>query len=261
MADHPNPHLARISHKHSSRFGQTVLPDDQSGRTVYEKCGLVEAGDSLQLIIREQSSLSYTLQEGSTLELIHTGSADIKVTLHARSHLKTFYVGTEGERRECRYHITLAGEEARASLLGLSMVKGTQAAHIHVEVIHQKPHTYSEQCFKSVVADSGRVEFTGLIHLCPEAQKSSAEQKSKSLLLSDKARVHTKPQLQIYADDVKATHGATVGHLDETELFYLQSRGFSLEEARKLLVHAFIKELIEKIPVSSIQQESYAITY
>ncbi len=118
--DHPNPHLE------------------------------VEAGDSLQLVYREQSSLSYTLQEGSTLELIHTGSADIKVTLHARSHLKTFYVGTEGERRECRYHITLAGEETRATLLGLSMVNRNQDAPIHVEGIHQRQHHSQQHCQTSL---------------------------------------------------------------------------------------------------------------
>lgn len=220
----------------------------------------IEAGSSSQLIVREQSSFSCTLQEGSTLELIHTDSADITVTLQASSHLKTFYAGVDGERRECCYHIILAGEKARASLLGLSIVKGTQAAHIHVEVVHQKRETYSTQNFKSVISGCGRVDFTGAVRLCPDAQKSSAEQKSKTLLLSDNARVKGKPQLQIYADDVKATHGATVGHLDEKEIFYLQSRGFSLKEARKLLVQAFIKELIEQIPVSSIQQETYEIT-
>ncbi|MBP9841882.1 MAG: SufD family Fe-S cluster assembly protein, partial [Simkaniaceae bacterium] len=123
-------------------------------------------------------------------------------------------------------------------------------AHTCVLVEHAAPHCYSNQHFKSLVRSYGKASFYGTIYVHPEAQKTDAYQLSNALLLDEKAVAFSEPNLRIFADDVKATHGATVGQLDQEQLFYLRARGLPLKEAKELLVQGFASEILGEIPCS-----------
>jgi Fe-S cluster assembly protein SufD len=123
-----------------------------------------------------------------------------------------------------------------------------------MRVDHARPHTTSHELFKGVLDERARGVFNGRIHVHPQAQKTDAKQTSRNLLLSREALVNANPQLEIFADDVKCTHGSTVGQLDELAVFYLRSRGIGLEAARSLLTYAFAADLIERTRVEPLRQ-------
>jgi Fe-S cluster assembly protein SufD len=123
----------------------------------------------------------------------------------------------------------------------------------YMRVEHASPHCDSRQLYKGVLDGRSRGVFHGRIIVHKDAQKTDAKQTNRNLLLSDQAQIDTKPQLEIYADDVKCTHGATIGQLDENAIFYLRSRGISLESARTLLLFAFTSEILERVKVEPIR--------
>lgn len=151
------------------------------------------------------------------------------------------------------YRVVLAGENAEASLNGIWMLSGNHEAHAHILMEHQAPHCRSMQFFKSVLADASRSSFEGKILVRQAAQKTEAFQLNNNLLLSDHAKADSKPNLEIFADDVKASHGATMGQLDREQLFYLRTRGYTEKAAKNLLVYGFCKEVIDLIPLPSLQ--------
>ncbi len=157
----------------------------------------------------------------------------------------------------CRfdYSIELEGENSEASLNGLAMVDKNKEAHTHVLIEHKAPHCRSFQFFKNALTDHAQSSFEGKIHVHKEAQKTDAYQLNNNLLLSPHARAHTKPNLDIYADDVKASHGATVGQLNREQLFYCQARGLPAHQSKNLILHAFCMEVANKIPISSIREK------
>jgi Fe-S cluster assembly protein SufD len=138
---------------------------------------------------------------------------------------------------------------------------GDQVADHHMLVEHAQPHCNSHEYFNGILDDRSRGVFHGRILVRPEAQKTDAKQTNKNLLLSDTATVDTKPQLEIYADDVKCTHGATVGQLEEDSIFYLRARGIGLPTARRILIHAFAGEIIERIRCEALRAELDAIIW
>jgi Fe-S cluster assembly protein SufD len=148
----------------------------------------------------------------------------------------------------------LEGEGAEATLNGLYLVNGRQLADFHMRVDHAAPHTTSHEMFKGVLDDRGRGVFNGRIHVHRQAQKTDAKQTSRNLLLSDEAMVNANPQLEIFADDVRCTHGSTVGQLDDLAVFYLRSRGIGLEAARSLLTYAFASDLVSRVRVPAVHE-------
>jgi Fe-S cluster assembly protein SufD len=148
--------------------------------------------------------------------------------------------------------VTQAGEGAEMKIDGLALVSGRQLADTHTLMDHAKPNGRSRQLHKCIVGGAAHAVFNGKVFVHEGAQLTDSGQESRNLLLSDKARVDTKPQLEIFADDVKCSHGATVGQLDAEQLFYLRSRGLPDEAARNLLTFAFGAEIIDRIPVPSL---------
>jgi Fe-S cluster assembly protein SufD len=148
----------------------------------------------------------------------------------------------------------LDGEGAECHLYGLYVADGTQHVDNHTSLDHAVPNCPSWEMYKGVLAGSARAVFNGRIVVRPDAQKTDAKQSNKNLLLSGGAVVHTRPQLEIYANDVKCTHGATIGRLDETSLFYLRTRGIGRDEARDLLIHAFADDVLGKIPIAAVRE-------
>ena len=138
-------------------------------------------------------------------------------------------------------------------LNGLYLAQGSQHIDNHTFIDHARPHGSSREFYKGVLSGRSHGVFNGKIRVRKDAQKTDAKQTNKNLLLSEEALVDTKPQLEIFADDVRCTHGATIGQLDEDALFYLRSRGLGREDARSLLIHAFASDLISRIPVVPVR--------
>ena len=147
------------------------------------------------------------------------------------------------------------GQGAECTLNGLYRGDGRRLIDNHTFIDHAVPHCASHELYKGVLGDKARGVFNGKIFVRQDAQKTDAKQTNKTLLLSDDATINTKPQLEIYADDVKCTHGATVGQLDDESIFYLRSRGVGLQEARHLLTYAFANDVIGRIKVRPLREQ------
>lgn len=206
------------------------------------------------------------LEEASQVNYVQVGyqhAADawcfeaLRAQLKRNSTFKSVHLTNGCASLRQDYRITLLEENAEASLNGLATLSEKRESHVHVHLGHHAPSCRSQQLFKSVLNDFSRFSFEGKIYVKPIAQKTEAFQQSHMLLLHDHAQAYSKPNLEIFADDVKASHGATVGQLDHDQLFYLKTRGFSDAEAKKLLVAGFCKEIFEMIPIDSIVHEAY----
>lgn len=150
-------------------------------------------------------------------------------------------------------NMAMEAEYSEANLYGLYFLRGNTHVDNHTIVDNAKPHLLSNELYKGIVDDNATAIFNGKIFVQPDAQKINAFQSNKNILLSDNATVNTKPQLEIYADDVKCSHGCTVGQLDEEAMFYLRSRGISEKAAKSLLVHAFAIDILEHIKPEPIR--------
>jgi Fe-S cluster assembly protein SufD len=152
-------------------------------------------------------------------------------------------------------YTALAGDGVQCILNGLYLTRGSQLADHHMVVEHARPHCESHEYFNGILDGRSKGVFHGRILVRQPAQKTDAKQTNKNLLLSEEATIDTKPQLEIYADDVKCTHGATIGQLNEESVFYLRARGIGADMARRMLIHAFAGEIIERVRHAAIRQE------
>ena len=156
---------------------------------------------------------------------------------------------------DVRISVELAGEGAEANIYGTYICGGEENVKIAVDMHHKMPHCNSRQLFKGIAGGVSTVDFYGKIIVAQDAQKTEAYQENHNLLLTDGAKVDTKPQLEIYADDVKCSHGATIGRLNEEEQFYMRSRGISLEDAKVLQMISFIAPVLENIRNESQRED------
>ena len=152
-------------------------------------------------------------------------------------------------------HFNLLGNGAHGGMNGLVIGKQSQHIHNHTEVDHRVPHCTSDEFYKNVLDDKSRAIFRGRIIVAQDAQKTAAEQQNDNLLVSADAEANTKPQLEIYADDVTCSHGATIGQLDQKSLFYFQSRGINKADAQRLLTFAFVNEVVDRISFEPLKNE------
>ena len=177
----------------------------------------------------------------------------IRTTLKRSSRFKMHLFTRGSKLARSSIRIQLCEENAEAEIFGLSRLKGENQSHVHATIEHLAPHTRSRQHFKTVLKEKSKTSFEGKIFVKPEAQKTEAYQLNNNLVLSDEASANSKPNLEIFADDVKASHGATVSQLDKEELFYLQSRGLPLALAKRWLIAGFCRDLIEQVPLASLK--------
>lgn len=181
--------------------------------------------------------------------------AEIAIEQAANSRIDALSLAVGGAITRVNIQVALMEAGAECALNGLYMTSDAQLIDHHVEVRHAVAHCRSNQLFKGVVDGRSRAVFNGRIVVDKQAQKSEAHLTNRNLLLSKQADINSKPELEIYADDVKCSHGATVGQLDEQSLFYLQSRGVTRELAQHLLIHAFINDIVERIQLSTLRQQ------
>jgi Fe-S cluster assembly protein SufD len=202
-----------------------------------------------------------SLGEGATLfhykmqreagRAYHVGT--IEVSQARDSHYVSFSFATGGTLTRSNIYTTLDGEGAGATLNGLFMLDGQQHSDHQTQIIHAKPNCFSRELYKGILDGRSHGVFNGKVYVHPIAQKTDGKQTNKTLLLSDTAQIDTKPQLEIFADDVKCTHGATVGQIDQTALFYLKSRGINRMFARRLLTYAFAADVLETIETEEVR--------
>jgi Fe-S cluster assembly protein SufD len=195
---------------------------------------------------------SYTFQnEGKNGYSVNTN----QVTIARYGKYDNTTVTLSGSLVRNNHNVVLAAQNCEAHLNGLFSAKANQLIDNHTLMDHQMPNCESNELYKGIVNDKSVGVFNGKIYVRKDAQKTNAYQSSKNILLSDDATINTKPQLEIYADDVKCSHGTSTGKIDEAAVFYLNARGIGRESAKKLLLHAFAQEVINKIEVDELKEK------
>jgi Fe-S cluster assembly protein SufD len=206
-----------------------------------------------EIVVGEGAHIDhYKLQRESELAF-HVGTVQVREERDSRLHSFSFAVG--GALARTNVYTTLDGNAATCTLNGLYLTDGTQHIDNQTSIEHIAPNCPSHEVYKGVLDGRSHGVFNGKVYVHPEAQKTDGKQSNNNLLLSPSARVDTKPQLEIFADDVKCTHGATVGRLDEVAMFYLNSRGIGRERARTLLTYAFAADVLETIELEPLKKE------
>ena len=205
-----------------------------------------------EISLADNSQVNHVRVQRESTEAFHIASCAVSVG--RSSHYRSANVTMGGRISRCDMNILLAAEGAECTIDGLALIGGRQLADTHTCIDHAKANGRSRQLHKCIVDGAAHAVFNGKIMVHPDAQRTDSAQSSRNLLLNSRARVDTKPQLEIFADDVKCAHGATVGQLDNEELFYLKSRGLSEATARNLLTYAFGAEIIDRIPVASLKR-------
>lgn len=180
--------------------------------------------------------------------IVSDGLLERKIDVQAGQRTDLVLLVYPGVSCDVKMDVRLMGEGAEANLYGAYVCGGSEKVKISVDMHHDFPHCNSRQLFKGIAGGTSKVDFYGKIIVAKDAQRTEAYQENHNLLLSDGAKVDTKPQLEIYADDVKCSHGATIGRLNEEEQFYMRSRGISLEDAKVLQMISFIAPVLENIP-------------
>lgn len=198
-----------------------------------------------EIIVAPEAAVSHRKIQRESANAFHL--ANTRVTLAEKGAYQGFLVSVGGRLARCEIEARLEGDGADCQLDGIYLARDRQHTDITTRIAHIKPGGNSRQVFKGVLDDHSHGVFQGQVSVSPDAQRSDGHQLNKTLLLSDDAEIDTKPELEIYADDVKCSHGAAAGQLDEMELFYLRSRGLDADEARQVLIRAFIAEVVDAV--------------
>jgi Fe-S cluster assembly protein SufD len=170
-----------------------------------------------------------------------------------QSHFLSHSIAIGGALTRNNINSALEGERVECTLNGLYLGRGNRLIDHHTAIYHNQPNCNSHEYYHGILDDRSQGVFNGKIFVRPEAQKTDAKQTNRNMLLSDEATIDTKPQLEIFADDVRCTHGATIGQLDQESIFYLRSRGIGLDIARKMLLHAFAGEIVHRITIEQVR--------
>lgn len=206
-----------------------------------------------EVVVDANAQLEHVRLQRESGQAFHMASC--AVSLGAASSYHSTSIALGGQISRLDLNVLQTAEGTQCVLDGLALISGEQLADTHSFIDHATPHGTSRQLHKCIVGGTAHAVFNGQVMVRPGAQHTDSVQSSHNLLLSAKAQVNTQPRLEIFADDVKCTHGATVGQLDSDEVFYLQSRGLSERVARNLLTYAFGAEIINRIPVASLRQQ------
>ena len=243
--------------------GETILPRNLVIAEANSRLTVVESYISTtsaayftnavtEIVAGDNASVEHVKVQDESSEAFHIATIAGEFGRASNVSVHSFALGAKLSRNNIR--TKLAGEGLECILNGLYLTKDEQLADHHMVVEHAQPHCASHEYFNGILDDKSKGVFHGRILVRQIAQKTDAKQTNKNLLLSDDATADTKPQLEIYADDVKCTHGATIGQLNDESIFYLRSRGIGTDMARQMLIHAFAGEIIERIQCESARE-------
>ena len=234
-----------------------IAAERQSKATVIES--YVSTGEAsyftnavTEVLLEDGANLSHIKIQRESPRALHVGT--IEVEQKRDSHYQSFSFATGATLSRTNVYTTLDGDGAGATLNGLYMLDGEQHGDHQTKIEHAQPNCFSRELYKGVLDGASHGVFNGKVYVHPIAQKTDGKQTNNVLLLSERAQVDTKPQLEIFADDVKCTHGATVGRIDQNALFYMKSRGVNRDLARRLLTYAFAAEVLETIEVDAVRE-------
>jgi Fe-S cluster assembly protein SufD len=234
-------HLIIADKRASVNIIQNYISNDPSGAYYNNQVN--------EIFIAENAQVNYYQLQNENNQVVHINATQVLQEQNSYFDTNTITIGSAWLRNNL--NIKLNGLHCETHLNGLQILSGQQHVDNHTLVDHQMPHCNSNQLYKGILKDKGTGVFNGKIFVRRDAQKTNAYQSSKNMLMSDDATMNTKPQLEIYADDVKCSHGSSTGQIDKNALFYLRSRAVSEDKARALLLHAFAIEVIQKINIPS----------
>lgn len=205
------------------------------------------------------SNLNFTKIQNDSSNSVTLYSLDVKQEKDSNFDFNSFHFGAKSSRDQIT--VDLNGTNSNANLNGLYVVNGNRKTHQIITVNHNVERCTSKQLFKGIISDEARAEFNGMIEVKKNAKLTDAKQLNNNLLLSPKAHIDSRPQLNILTDDVKCAHGSTIGQLNEEELFYLQSRGFNKSDAFVTLTYSFCQEILNKIKLDSVKNYSTNLAF
>ncbi|MEP6778390.1 MAG: Fe-S cluster assembly protein SufD, partial [Gemmatimonadaceae bacterium] len=211
-----------------------------------------------EVVVEDGATLTHLRVQRESKKAFHIGTVEARQGRD--SHFISFSLIAGGALSRTNVYTVLNGEGCGTTLNGLYLLDGKQHGDTQTRVEHVAPNCFSREMYKGLLDGASHGVFNGKVYVHPEAQKTDGKQTNQTLLLSDKARIDTKPQLEIFADDVKCTHGATVGRIDEMALFYLKSRGVGATLARQLLMYAFAADVLETIENEAVREELERMT-
>lgn len=233
-----------------------VVMGATSQATIVESYGAYRADGYLtntvtEIVAGEGSTLDHYKLQRESAGSFHVGAMYLRAEKDATVASHSIALGGSIVRNDV--NVVLDGEGARCTLNGLYVTDGARLVDNHTTIDHARPHCSSREVYKGILADRARAVFNGKIVVRPDAQKTDAKQTNKALLLSENAQINTKPQLEIFANDVKCTHGAAIGQIDEEAIFYLRARGLGEREARQVLIRAFAGDVLNQMPLESLR--------
>lgn len=205
-----------------------------------------------EVVLNDFAELDHHKLQQESIDSFHIATLAARQKASSRWHTNNISLGAQLTRNDI--HSQLSGTQAKTIMNGLYLVDKNQHVDNHTHIEHLVPDTASDELYKGVLNGDSRAIFNGKIMVHKDAQRTNANQRNHNLLLSHGCEIDTKPEMEIYADDVKCGHGSTVGHLDEEQLFYLRTRGLDIIGARSLLTYAFAVDVLERIPSSSIKK-------
>lgn len=233
-----------------------IILEDGAQATVIERHngeGAYWKNMATEIELGANTRLNHLRIQEDSIEAVQTNM--VHITMERDAYLNSFSLNLGGKMTRHDIHAVLNGSNINCSLNGINLLSGTQHGDTTILMEHVAPNCLSNQFYRTILNDAARGVFQGKVHVHREAQKTDGYQISNTLLLSPKAEMDTKPELEIYADDVKCSHGATTGQLDEEPLFYLRQRGLSEAEARRLLMQAFVDEVVDKVADEKLRAE------
>lgn len=242
--------------RNASCTGVVIELGARSSATVVETrigAGAEFGGSSVRTTITlgDDASLEHVLLQDVPSSHVHLSSVEVHQAAGSRFLARSFNLG--GSYGRAAYHVDLAGPGAYTDLSGLFFGFGKQVLDQQIDVVHQAENCTSRQSFRGVLDDESTGIFNGGIDVRPGADGTDAEQSNKNLVLSDRAEVNTQPRLEILADEVACKHGATVGQLDDTALYYMRSRGIPAADARRLLINGFADQVVDDVGIESVR--------
>ncbi len=250
-------HLLHIStgKRNFSNYRVLVALGKGSSASIFEDFVSVNADQNLtnavvEIAVEESANLNHLKIQREDPSCFNIAYTNVQQERNSQYSYCSISTGSHVDRQDIV--VSQIGMDAECRLDGLTFLSGNQTGGFHSKIIHDFGGGTSKQLHKTVVAGKARSDFNGQIHVRPEGHLSNASQSNQNLLLSNKGRINTKPQLEIFADDVKCSHGATVGQLNDEEIFYLQSRGIAFDDARKILIYGFAAEIISLIGIESV---------
>ena len=205
-----------------------------------------------EIVVGENAGLEHYKLQHEGADAYHVGATQVRAERHARYASHSISLGGALVRNDLT--AVLDGEGVECTLNGLYAADAERLVDNHTTIDHVQPHGGSREMYRGILADRSRGVFNGKIIVRQDAQKTDAKQTNKALLLSDTAQINTKPQLEIFADDVKCTHGATIGQLDADAMFYLQARGISRADARALLIRGFVGDIVNRVAFAPLRE-------